>query len=204
MGFRQLKEPNRNATRTPGWCLRYVYDAYGATGSARMANAQLAGDNEAKNGKMRQGGHGATSVPIWYSINSGQYKGLGHVAIENANGTVDDANGRWANRAALENYLRSMSIVYRGWSDWVGGVNVVEITPDAPAPDPAPAPTTAPKIGDKVKTSAQYDQNGSHLNLAIINDGQSVWTETNSKGNAVLRKDGVVRCGVPVSSLSKA
>ena len=76
-----------------------------------------------------------------------------------------------------------------------------------PTPEPQPKPTpqpTGPQIGDRVTTSATKDaQNGLALNLAIINDGQSVWTEVNSKGNAVLRKGNVVRAAVPVNSLSK-
>lgn len=76
-----------------------------------------------------------------------------------------------------------------------------------PKPEPTPTPTPqpeAPKIGDRVTTTATKDsQNGLPLNLAIINDGQSVWTENNSKGSAVLRKGNVVRCAVPPSSLKK-
>lgn len=59
-------------------------------------------------------------------------------------------------------------------------------------------------VGDRCKTTATHDcQNGVPLNLAIINDGQSVLMEINSKGNAVLGKGGVVRCAVPVDSLVK-
>ena len=63
--------------------------------------------------------------------------------------------------------------------------------------------SSTPKIGDRVKTSATKDQNGTKLNLAVINDGQSVWNSTNGKGNAVLVKGKTIRCAVPISSLSK-
>lgn len=63
--------------------------------------------------------------------------------------------------------------------------------------------SNTPKIGDRVKTSAKKDQNGTKLNLAVINDGQSVWNSTNGKGNAVLVKGKTIRCAVPISSLSK-
>lgn len=66
------------------------------------------------------------------------------------------------------------------------------------------APSSAPIIGDIVTTTSATDQNGVVLNLNVINDGQSVWSENNSNGMAVLRKDGVVRAAVPVSSLRKA
>jgi hypothetical protein len=66
------------------------------------------------------------------------------------------------------------------------------------------APSGEVKIGDRCKTTATHDcQNGVKLNLAIINDGQSVLMEINKKGNAVLGKGGVVRCAVPVDSLVK-
>lgn len=68
---------------------------------------------------------------------------------------------------------------------------------------PTPAGGSA-KIGDHVVTTAVKDQNGTYLNLAIINDGKSIYSENNSRGNAVLRvADGTVRCAVPISSLKK-
>lgn len=58
------------------------------------------------------------------------------------------------------------------------------------------------KIGDRVTTTATQDRSGVYLNLRIINDGQSVWTQ--SSGNwAVLKKGNTVRCAVPVNSLRK-
>lgn len=69
----------------------------------------------------------------------------------------------------------------------------------------SPISSDKPQIGDHVTTSALQDQNGTWLNLKIINDGKSIWTEVNDIGNAVLRtENGTVRCGVPVDSLSKA
>ena len=64
--------------------------------------------------------------------------------------------------------------------------------------------TNAPVIGDIVTTTSPTDQNGTILNLAIINDGNSVWSETNGRGMAVLSKGGIVRAAVPISSLRKA
>lgn len=66
-------------------------------------------------------------------------------------------------------------------------------------------PTNTPKIGDHVTTTSATDQNGVYLNLKIINDGNSIWTETNGRGFAVLRtSNGTCRCAVPISSLRKA
>jgi len=63
--------------------------------------------------------------------------------------------------------------------------------------------TATPQIGDRVTTTATADQNGVPLNLAIINDGKSYYSEVNSRGYAVLRKGDIVRCAVPVDSLRK-
>lgn len=62
--------------------------------------------------------------------------------------------------------------------------------------------SNVPKIGDRVKTSATKDRSGVRLNLRVINDGQSVWNST-SGNYAILTKGKVIRCAVPVSSLTK-
>ena len=62
--------------------------------------------------------------------------------------------------------------------------------------------SNVPKIGDRVKTSATKDRSGVRLNLKVINDGQSVWDST-SGNYAILTKGKVIRCAVPVSSLTK-
>lgn len=62
---------------------------------------------------------------------------------------------------------------------------------------------STPQIGDYVTTTSNNDQNGVLLNLAIINDGNSVFSEVNSRGYAVLKKDNIVRCAVPIGSLRK-
>lgn len=69
-----------------------------------------------------------------------------------------------------------------------------------------PVPSgNSPRIGDRVITTSQTDQNGTYLNLRIINDGNSIWTENNGRGMAVLRTaNGTVRCAVSPSSLRKA
>lgn len=62
----------------------------------------------------------------------------------------------------------------------------------------------APKIGDRVKTTATRDVFGTSLNTKYINDGQSVWKKTTDKNKAWLYKGAILRCVVPVSSLKKA
>lgn len=68
----------------------------------------------------------------------------------------------------------------------------------------APAPSAKVYVGDKCKTTATHDcQTGAPLDLSIINDGNSYLMQINYKGNAVLAKDNVVRCAVPIDSLVK-
>ena len=141
----------------------------------------------------------------------------GHVAPVDANGEwyTDFTSGVWNKRGQFQVAMAEAltKAKYLGWSEEINGVKVVNFVADpAPVPEPTPAPQpeptpvvdNAPKIGDRVTTTATKDvQNGKTLLLNIINDGWSVFTEINSKGNAVLRKDGTVRCAVPVDSLRK-
>ncbi len=86
-----------------------------------------------------------------------------------------------------------------------GNLKVVAQPTPAPAPAPEPAAPQLPTMGGKVRTTATRDaQNGLNLNLRVINDGESVWTENNSNGFAVLRKGNSVRAAVPIESLERA
>ena len=68
----------------------------------------------------------------------------------------------------------------------------------------APKPSGKVNVGDRCKTTATNDvQTGAPLDLSIINDGNSYLMQINDRGNAVLAKDNVVRCAVPIDSLVK-
>lgn len=103
--------------------------------------------------------------------------------------------GDWGNWPEREQKLRAAGYDY----------NAVQAIVNQMSAGSTPAPSGNAKIGDRVITTSQTDQNGVYLNLRIINDGNSIWTENNNRGFAVLRTaNGTVRAAVPVSSLRKA
>lgn len=140
----------------------------------------------------------------------GQYGHIGFVDSVNGDGTVNllGQNQTGTGSGAPFNVIRMSLANFIGafrLKSWNVARPVVP-QPEAPKPQ-APIQRVdfedKPQIGDRVITVADLDQNGTRLNKTIINDGNSIFTEINGKGNAVLRKGGVVRCGVPVDSLRK-
>jgi hypothetical protein len=204
MAWKQLLTPNLNINVQPGWCEKAVREAFGfTTGMYPTATDHW----NAERFKHTDRNLPPVFVPVYWAV-----KGVpaGHVAIAGPDGRIYSTSSPTAtkftvhaNLEACERYYGGL-LQWRGWGECVNNQQVATLEADpAPAPTPAPQLSTSPAIGDKVTTTSETDQNGAHLNLAIINDGQSVWTETNSRGFAVLRKDGVVRCAVAVDSLRK-
>lgn len=105
--------------------------------------------------------------------------------------------GDWGNWPEREQRLRAAGYDYNAVQAIVNQLSS--------GSTPAPSGNGSAKIGDHVITTSQTDQNGTYLNLKIINDGNSIWTENNGRGMAVLRTaNGTVRCAVAPSSLRKA
>lgn len=147
------------------------------------------GDMNAKNWIYRLPSWGYRNVSAPQS--GGLYVGVlisgtyGHVVWYEYGNTVSEYN-----YASQGNYgVRNINLGQYQW---------FEIrAPKSPVPV-----SNVPKIGDRVKTSATKDRSGVRLNLKVINDGQSVWDST-SGNYAILTKGKVIRCAVPVSSLTK-
>lgn len=134
-----------------------------------------------------------------FAYDTSSYGHTGMV-VDAANNIVNDAN--WKPLTVTTHYLNldAVGAIYACPPDMLEAPK-----PEAPKVEATNPATDAPKIGDRVKTSSSQDQNGVMLNLAIINDGNSIWTENNGRGMAVLRvADGTVRCAVPPNTLYKA
>lgn len=156
--------------------------------------------------------HNGYSYPIYFSGH-----GVGDTAVFR-NGDVWSGATVWNRDNSMKflDYKKAQidhGFIFMGWSEFYGPDRVVpEIVEPVPEPTPEPVPAleptpvdNAPQIGDKVITSATHDaQNGLPLALEIINDGESVWQETNGLGNAVLVKDGIIMCAVNPTTLTKA
>lgn len=221
MPLRNTIIPNINIPAQRGWCLKYVDD--GIDAPARKPSAKASFEQEQRNGNITFD----LPVGVWLAgylaFNKGAYTQLGHVfwAYKHSDGRMEihdsevHGGGRskpYGSIAEILAWFGAYAPSFIGYTHGIDGKHLVESYEEpkpAPAPEPTPQPAppvdNSPKIGDRVTTTATNDAgNGLTLNLAIINDGQSVWTENNSKGNAVLRKGGVVRCQVPINSLKKA
>lgn len=146
MAVRQVKYPKLAVPAVRGWCLKYVDDAGGAPNTAppRQKSAQAAYDVEKRNGNIRDSALPVgVWVPIFFSLDAGPYKGLGHVAWANNRGSYveiydsETAAGARAAYRSIDEVLRwfgNHGIKYRGWSLWVDGVQAAEeYTPPAVA-----------------------------------------------------------------------
>lgn len=139
MALRQKTTPNLGVQAKRGWCLMFVDDAAGAprVNPPRTPSAQAAWNVEQKNGNTRASEPPVgVWVPIFFSFNSGQYVGLGHVAwaFNHGNGWIEihDSETRTGARSVYRNiqevlsWFGRQSPVYLGWSYWVDGVQAVE------------------------------------------------------------------------------
>lgn len=140
--LRQKTTPNVNVNAIPGYCLKYVDD--GVNAPARQPTAQMAYERQKVHGNIR------TSplpvglwVPIFFSLNNGQYAGYGHVAwafnhgdwVEIHDSEVHSgARGVYRSLAQIMAWFSALGIVYLGWSLWVDGVQIIEEYDDTPKP----------------------------------------------------------------------
>lgn len=151
MAYRQRATPNLTVPAYRGWCLKYVDDGVGAT--KRQPSAQRSYEVAANSGATRAGDPPVGFwVPIYFSLNSGAYAGLGHVAwaFNHGNGWIEvhDSETRTGARSVYRNiqevltWFRRQNPKYLGWSLWVDGVQVVEEFTPPPAPDTGRVPAS--------------------------------------------------------------
>ena len=81
MAWKQLVQPNINMSARAGMCLAYVDDAINAT--QRTYTAQIAYDTAKQKGWVRANQNYPRNVwfVMFWSIDNGDYQGLGHVAL---------------------------------------------------------------------------------------------------------------------------
>lgn len=143
MATRQKTTPNLNVAAVRGWCLKYIDD--GVSAPLRQTTAQKAYEVEKANGNIRTSTFPVgVWVPIFFSLNSGAYSGLGHVAwLKNFGDRVEirDTEVRTGARSVYTSidqvlaWFGNFSPKYLGWSYWVDGVQIAEdYTPAQPAP----------------------------------------------------------------------
>ena len=138
MAWKQLIQPNINIQATAGMCLQYVDDAINAT--QRTYTAQIAHDTAKQKGWVRAN----TDYPrnVWFimfwSIDNGEYQGLGHVALAFVDGQgnmqIHDsevhrgARQPYTTLSEVANWFGSVGtrLTYLGWSVGVDGTKIIE------------------------------------------------------------------------------
>ena len=138
MTYTQLVQPTINIGATAGWCLNYVDNAINAT--QRTSTAQIAHDQA----KEKNWVHPNQDYPrnVWFvmfwSIDNGDYQGLGHVALAfldgNNNLQIHDSevhrNARkpYQSLSELANWFGSVGtqLTFLGWSEGVDGTKIIE------------------------------------------------------------------------------
>ena len=140
MAWKQLVQPNINISARAGMCLAYVDDAINAT--QRTYTAQIAHDTAKQKGWVRANQSYPRNVwfVMFWSINNGEYQGLGHVALAYVgNDGVLQIHDSEVHRGARQPYttLSEVSnwfgsvgtrLTYLGWSIGVDGVKIIEET----------------------------------------------------------------------------
>lgn len=138
MTLRQTISPNYGIGATRGWCLQYVDDAISAPN--RTYSAQAAYESAKARGWVRANTEmprGLWSVLFW-SIDNGEYAGLGHVALVYVNNqgqmAIHDsevhagARQPYGSLQELANWFGSAGtrLTFLGWSIGVDGRQIIE------------------------------------------------------------------------------
>ena len=140
MAWKQLIQPNINMSARAGMCLQYVDDAIGAT--QRTYTAQIAHDTAKQKGWVRANQNYPKNVwfIMFWSIDNGDYRGQGHVALAFVDGQgniqIHDsevhrgARQPYTTLSELENWFGSVGtrLTYLGWSIGADGVKLIEET----------------------------------------------------------------------------
>lgn len=139
--FVQVATPNVNVPAYSGWCLQYVDD--GVNAPNRQPSAQASWEYAKKTGVAHANQEPPNNVwvPVYYSIDSGIYAGLGHVAWYYSDGKTtkiydsEFGSGRrnrpYGGGAELIQFM-GYKMSYLGWAEAVDGKRMVEKAQELP------------------------------------------------------------------------
>ena len=174
MTLRQTVNPNYGIGATRGWCLQYVDNAISAPN--RTYSAQTAYESAKARGWVRANTdmpRGLWSVLFW-SIDNGDYAGLGHVALVYVNNqgqmSIHDsevhagAREPYGSLQELSSWFGSAGtrLTFLGWSIGVDGRQIIEDY----------TPPQSVSTGEKPKTKAKK---GELMLLFKEKDGKVYW-----------------------------
>lgn len=131
----QVVKPNINVAGYSGGCLQYVDD--GVNPPNRQPTAQISWEYAVNTGVAHPNEEPPNNVwvPVYYSIDNGQWAGLGHVAWYYSDGkttTIYDSeygaglrSKPYSSGAELFSYM-GWKMRYYGWSESVDGLRIVK------------------------------------------------------------------------------
>ena len=140
MAWKQLVQPNINISARAGMCLEYVDNTINAT--QRTYTAQIAHDTAKAKGWVHRNQNYPRGVwfVLFWSIDNGEYKGQGHVALAYVgnDGAMQihdsevhrNARQPYSSIQELANWFGSVGtrLTYLGWSIGVDGTILIEET----------------------------------------------------------------------------
>lgn len=142
MAWKQKVSPNVNVPGYSGGCLAYVDD--GVNPPNRQPTAQMSWELAVRTGVAHKGEEPPLNVwvPVYYTIENGQWAGYGHVAWFYSNGKdtliydsefgCGNRTGPYSGGQELFNYM-GWQMSYLGWSEAVDGLRIVENVEEKPA-----------------------------------------------------------------------
>lgn len=175
----QVVTPDVNVPGYSGGCLQYVDD--GVNPPKRQPTAQISWDYAVNTGVAHPNEEPPEGVwvPIYYSIDNGQWAGYGHVAWYYSKGgktTIYDSeygagvrSSPYSSGAELFQHM-GWQMRYYGWSEAVDGLTIVKPKPQESKPKPQE------NNNKKQKASEQMIYvNTEKNNYLVTNDGYYTW-----------------------------
>ena len=176
----QVVTPNVNVPGYSGGCLQYVDD--GVNPPNRQPTAQRSWDYAVSTGVAHPNEEPPNGVwvPVYYSIDNGQWAGYGHVAWYYSDGKTtkiyDSENGAgirtqpYSSGAELFQHM-GWQMRYYGWSEAVDGLTIVKPKPQEPNKPTQPT--------EKKEALNMYLINAIDTNNWYISDGITCrWVRT--------------------------
>src|SRR5690606_10754096 len=176
MAWRQKYTPQLNVPATRGWCLKYIDDAGKVKNAAppRQPTAQAAYAVEQRPGRIRA--NQSFPVGVWvvgyWSLGSGAYRGLGHVAfIKNFGNRIEiwdsevrsGARSVYTSVSQVNAWFANHSPRFLGWTTHTSGRQYAEHY--------TPKPTTGKRITKRGKakvTATGLNVRNSHSTNSAI------------------------------------
>ena len=118
--FKQLIIPIIASQAMASYCLQYVDDSLSVKQETRTANAQIAHDKAKENNWVHEDQNFPKNIwfVMFWSIDNGDYQGLGHVALA----YIDDSNNLQIHDSEVHRGARDVYTNFEDFYNWFGSV----------------------------------------------------------------------------------